>query len=154
MPAAQSGVTPFTSPEGYYGIYIPLPAEVPPQDGSVSANGGPPIMPYFLPAFPPYGAPYGHPAMYPGLISPTQPGQRPPQHGQPHVLEPQQTVQPVDSPVGNRSNSVGGEPDNGPGTATSKKRNRSSKGGESKGRKVKKHRATTDKEDGTVTTAA
>src|SRR6266550_1740716 len=143
MPAAQPAVTPFASPEGYYGVYIPLPAEVHPQDGSGPANGAPPMVPYFLPAFPPYAAPYGHPAMYPGLISPTQPVQRPAQ-----LVEPQQTIQPVvDSP---ETSSAGGAPDNGPGTSTAatlKKRNRGSKGGESKARKVKRHRSASDKED-------
>ncbi|KAF8325679.1 hypothetical protein F5887DRAFT_247418 [Amanita rubescens] len=144
MPVAQPAVTQFASPEGYYGIYVPLPAEVPPQDGSGPANGAPPMVPYFLPAFPPYAAPYGHPAMYPGLISPGQPILRPAQPGQAQVVEPQQTIQPVvDSPG---TSSAGGASGIGA-TASLKKRNRSSKGGESKARKVKKHRTATDKED-------
>ncbi|KAF8721625.1 hypothetical protein AX14_010195 [Amanita brunnescens Koide BX004] len=176
-PSPQAPIAPYTSPEGYYGIYFPNtgaflphpPHEVPGQEGAVPANGAPPIVPYFLPAFPPYPPPYGHPAMYPGLIPPAPPPQQPPQSVQPQVVEPQQTIQqisnsPVKSSTTSERQASGKEKDEGSSmngatgkavasgsgthtTATSKKRNRSSKGGESKARRVKKSRAAVDKED-------
>lgn len=87
---------------------------------------------------------------------------------QPQVVEPQQTIQqvsnnPVEGPTTSERHNTGKGKDegssngapgkvvaSGPGTvttATSKKRNRGSKSGDSKTRKVKKRRAVVDEED-------
>ncbi|KAF8623828.1 hypothetical protein AX15_006157 [Amanita polypyramis BW_CC] len=172
--AAIHAVAQYASPEGYYGpIYYPTPGtflahpphEVPPgQEGSVSANGQPPIMPYFLPAYPPYAAPYGHPAMYPGPIQQAQQPQQLAQPQQPQVVQPQQTIQQVpnstmevsgvaDGPSTKKKKE--GSPANGAaenavasgsGTmATSRKRSRA-KGGEPRAKKAKTSRGGKDKE--------
>ncbi|RXW19250.1 hypothetical protein EST38_g6592 [Candolleomyces aberdarensis] len=149
--AAIHAVTAQLSPEGYYPtLFYPPPYLTHPPDGQPGPDGAPPhvsgqpMMQYYIHpgGYPPYGH---YPAIYPPPHPPPPPGAPPPTGAPAPAPEQPQTVNPADT---SKKDDVGDANGTEPVT-NGKKRSRSSKNGEPKGKRNKpstSSRADKDKE--------